>query len=264
MALPFIDIHCHILPGIDDGSIDLAESLAMARMAVADGIGTIIATPHQLGNFSENRGDVIRARTAELQTALDEQNVPLTVLPGADVRIDDAMLSGLKSGNVLTLGDHRRHVLLELPHELYLPLEPVVHALAKIGMTGILSHPERNSGIHRDPDVLGPLVDAGCLMQITAGSLCGAFGTQCQLLAESMLRDGLAHFVATDAHSSRTRRPRLGEAFARVSALVGEQCAIDLFVKNTSRVAGGRAVTGGRRMETKPRWRWFNFGRAAG
>src|SRR5690349_9514653 len=98
----------------------------MARMALADGTSTVVVTPHQLGAFAHNKGDAIRARTAELQGLLADRGLALRVLPGADVRIESEMISKLRSREVLTLADWGRHVLLELPHELYFPLEPVL------------------------------------------------------------------------------------------------------------------------------------------
>lgn len=264
MTHSLVDIHCHLLPGIDDGAGSLQESLAMAQMAVDDGIGTIIATPHQLGNFADNQGDDIRRRIAELQAELDSAGIPLKVLPGADVRIEDGMIAGLRDGSVVSLGDHRKHVLLELPHELYMPLEPVLEQLARIRMTGILSHPERNQGILTRPELLEPLVDAGCLMQVTAGSLCGTFGRDCQQLAERMVADGLVHFVATDAHGVRSRRPLLSRAFERVGELAGEAAAMDLCCRNPGRVAAGEPVPGGRQKTTPRRRGWFGFRKVAG
>ena len=131
MIRRFVDIHCHLLPHLDDGAKDWETSLAMAKMAVADGIHTIVATPHQLGSFSGNRGDIIRKQAAELRRRLAKQGIPLQVLAGGDVRIEDGLRRELASGNVLTLGDYGRHVLLELPHELYFPLEPVLAELNK-------------------------------------------------------------------------------------------------------------------------------------
>ena len=183
----FIDIHCHLVPGIDDGAKNWNETLAMAQLAVADGTETIIATPHQLGNFSRNHGNDIRDLTQQVQLFLQEQDVPLTVLPGGDVRIEDDMVRKIAEGQVLTLGDRGVHVLLELPHELYFPLEPVLRELAAAGMQGILSHPERNLGLLTKPQLLPSLVDRGCLMQVTSGSLAGSFGPASQRLAESML-----------------------------------------------------------------------------
>lgn len=236
---PFVDIHCHLVPGIDDGSQSWDETLAMARMAVADGIGTIVVTPHQLGNFAHNHGDLIRSRTVELQQFLDRHEVPLQVLPGGDVRIEAGLVGKIRRGEVMSLADHRRHVLLELPHELYVSLDRLLSELASSSMVGILSHPERNLGILSRPAVVAPLVAAGCLMQVTAGSLLGAFGAQVQKFSESLLDDGLVHFISTDAHGPKSRRPLLRQAFDRVAKRVGLDAAKDMFCHNPSCVARG-------------------------
>jgi len=246
--MSFADIHCHLLPGIDDGAKDWDESLAMARMAVEDGTSTMILTPHQLGSFAHNHGELIRQLTAECQQRLRAAGIPLVVLPGADVRIEPEMIAGIIQGNVLTLGDHGMYVLLELPHELYLPLEPVLHQLSRRNMVGILSHPERNQGILRRPEILPSLVDAGCLLQITAGSLCGAFGSQAQRLSEWLLAKGLAHFVATDAHGVHSRRPLMRRAFERVQELTDYRTAMELCCHNPGRVAEGNPLQGVHRM----------------
>lgn len=258
-----VDIHCHLLPGIDDGAADLEASLAMARMSVEEGVDTIVVTPHQCGAFDFNRGDDIRRRTAELQSELDRHGVPLRVLPGGDVRIDDDLITGLESGDIVSLGDHRRHVLLELPHELYLPLEPVLESLERIGVVGVLSHPERNAGILADPGLLRPLVERGCLMQVTAGSFVGGFGSESQRLAERMACDGLIHFVSTDGHGPKRRRPRLRQAMLAVSKLVGEEAARRWCADNPRAVAEGRDVTPGVTPVKPPRRGWSLFGRGA-
>ena len=155
----FVDIHCHLLPELDDGAGDWDESLAMARLAVSEGIRTVIATPHQLGSYGRNRGDAIRAQVARLRQLLDDHGVPLEVLPGADVRIEPDLVGKIRSGDVVTLADHRRYVLLELPHEVYLPLDRLLGELKVAGLVGILSHPERNQGILGQPRVLEGLLD---------------------------------------------------------------------------------------------------------
>lgn len=243
MQAPFVDIHCHLLPGIDDGARDWDDTLAMARMAVADGIRTIIVTPHQQGNYAANRGDDIRRQTTELQHWLTHARIPLSVLPGADVRIEDGMLRRLASGEVLSLADHRHHVLLELPHELYFPLEPLLKQLHQQSLVGILSHPERNRGILSRPELIAPLVAQGCLMQITAGSLMGTFGPDSQNLAEWMLDRGTVHFLATDAHGSTRRRPLMQRAYQRVCELTDERTASLLCKHNPARVARGEPVS---------------------
>lgn len=262
MTTGWVDIHCHLLPGIDDGAKDQAAALAMARMAVDQGTATVIATPHQLGNFRHNRGDAIRRQVADLQELLNANAIPLVVLPGADVRIEDDMVRLLAKGDVLTLGDHGKHVLLELPHELYFPLEPVLDALTKRGMVGVLSHPERNRGILRQPELIEPLVDAGCLMQATTGSLTGSFGPESQSLAEKMVGRGLVHFLATDAHGPKSRRPLFREAYQRACELAGERAATTMCRENPRLVAEGRQVAAGR-LEVQPPKRGWRFWKRA-
>lgn len=259
----WVDIHCHLLPGVDDGAKSDAEALAMARLAVVEGTSMVICTPHQLGNYRHNRGDDIRGRVTALQELLTAQQVPLAVLPGADVRIEHDLPKLLQSGEVLTLGDHGKHVLLELPHELYFPLEPLLAELHRGGMVGILSHPERNRGIQRQPSLIPPLVDAGCLMQVTAGSLTGSFGREAQRLAELLLTRGWVHFLATDAHGPRSRRPLLQDAFARATKLCGERAAVALCRDHPRQVAEGRDVPLGVQPVEPPRAGWRFWKRAA-
>jgi protein-tyrosine phosphatase len=263
MPEPFVDIHCHVLPGIDDGAKDWTESLSMARLAAEDGTTTIIATPHQLGAFGGNDGESIRCLVGELNERLRADGIPITVLPGAEVRIEPGLAEKLTSGEVVSLGDHRRHVLLELPRELYFSIDSVLDELAARRVTVILAHPERNAGLLRAPELVGRLVDAGCLMQITGGSLFGILGAEVQAFSEWMVAEGLVHIVASDAHSPRSRRPLIGRAYERVCQLMDEQTAQDLCCRFPARVAAGRTVTTGRRR-ARPRRRtgWF-VGRVA-
>ena len=251
---PLVDIHCHLLPGLDDGPESDDRALAMAQMAAADGIATVVATPHQLGNYPENSPQRIRAATARFQALLDKRGIPLRVLPGADVRVEPDLPGKVRSGEVLTLADRGRHVLLELPHEVYLPLDRLIVDLRDAGLVGVLSHPERNRGILRRPEVLRPLVAAGCLVQVTAGSLMGLFGFRVQRLAESVILEGLAHCVSTDAHGVRTRLPVLRPALDRVALLAGRSTAVELFSRNPARIASGRNVTACPRPAKRIAW----------
>lgn len=262
-AMPFVDIHCHMLPGLDDGAVNLGVSLAMAEMAVADGIGTVIVTPHQLGSYSRNRGATVRAYTARFQQELDQRGIPLRVLPGADVRIEPDMIQGLRRGEVVSLGDRKRHVLLELPHEVYVPLEGLLRTLRSVGMVGILSHPERNQGILREPSVVEELVEAGCLMQVTAGSLVGSFGPGIQDFSEWLLEEGMVHFLATDAHGTTNRRPLLSRAYDRAAELVGDRRAEELCCMNPAAVVEGGSVVDGRCPTVASVGGWFRRRRAS-
>lgn len=264
MHEPFADIHCHILPGIDDGAKNWDESLAMARMAAEEGTSTIVATPHQLGTWSNNRGEEIRPLVAELNERLATEGIPLQVLAGGEIRIEAGLIEPLVTGELVTLGDHRRHVLLELPHELYFPIDALLSDLAARRITVVLAHPERNEGLLRKPDLAVDLAEAGCLMQITAGSLCGTMGPHVQDMAEWMLTDGLAHIVSTDGHSPRTRRPLMGQAYERICELTDVETADDLCSRTPARIAAGRSVSTGRRtIQRRRRTSWWSRRRSA-
>lgn len=262
VSASFVDVHCHLLPGIDDGAVSWEESLAMARMAVDDGISTVIATPHQLGSHGHNHGETIRTSCVELQGLLDERGVGLRVEPGADVRIEPDMIPRIRSGEVLTLADRRRYLLLELPHELCFPLDRLLGDLDTAGMVGVLSHPERNQGILARPQVLAPLVDAGCLLQLTAASLVGTFGPQVKSLSEWMVREGFVHFIATDAHGSKARRPFMRRAYDRVATIAGHRTARTLCCGNPARVVANRDVARGRHRPQGRATGWFRWGKA--
>ena len=131
---PFVDIHCHLLPGVDDGAADWEETLTMAELAVADGISTVVVTPHQLGGYARNSGSEIPGWTDRVQRFLQGRGVPLRVLPGAEVRVEPDLIPKLRSGELLTVADRRRHVLLELPCEVYLPLDRLLSQLGAVGL----------------------------------------------------------------------------------------------------------------------------------
>jgi protein-tyrosine phosphatase len=238
----FTDIHCHVVPGIDDGAADLAMALAMAAQAVADGTSTVIATPHQLGSNRQITAAAIRDGVDSLNRELAAATIPLTVLPGADIRIEPELPKLLKSGDVVTLGDRGRHVLLELPHDVYVPLESLLKALHKQGLIGVLSHPERNRGLQAAPQILEKLVAEGCLMQITAGSLLGSFGSTAKRIADHCVQKRLVHFVASDAHDPVRRPFGLSAAFDAVASLADTALAEACCVENPARVAAGDAV----------------------
>lgn len=251
----FTDIHCHLVPGIDDGAADLATALAMARQAVEDGTTTVIATPHQLGGNRHISADAIRGGVSTLKRELETAGIPLTVLPGADVRIEPELPALLKAGEVVTLADRGRHVLLELPHDIYVPIEPLLQSLHKQGLTGILSHPERNRGLMAAPQIIESLVARGCLMQITAGSLLGSFGSTAKRIATSCVQKRLVHFVASDAHDTVRRPFGLAAAFAAISALADESLAMTVCRDNPARAAAGDPVV----ANSAPRQRFSFF-----
>jgi len=240
--LPFTDMHCHLLPGIDDGPADWKGSLALARLAVTEGIGTMIATPHQLGRYESNSAARVQQLVREAQQRLADADIPLTVLPGADVRIREDLPELVERQEVLTLADRRVHLLVELPHDQVMPLGRLLYRLSAAGVCCILSHPERNGALLQDRELMRPWVQQGCLMQVTAGSITGHFGPDVQRMSRRLLEEGLVHLVGTDAHDVQRRPPALGAAYDLVCRWMGAELADPLFLTNPEAVAHGDLV----------------------
>jgi protein-tyrosine phosphatase len=225
-----IDLHCHVLPGTDDGAADISVSLEMARASVAGGVSVLACTPHILPGIYHNSGPQIRQATQQLQEALDQEGIPLRLVTGADNHIVPDFVEGLRSGRLLSLADSR-YVLVEPPHHVApVRLEEFFFDLTVAGYVPILTHPERLSWIKSHYSVVQRLVRAGVWMQITAGSLAGAFGRSAKYWAERMLDEGCVHILATDAHDTRRRPPNLGEGRDLAAQRVGAREAEHLVV----------------------------------
>lgn len=223
-----IDLHCHLLPGIDDGAPDLETSLEMARIAVADGITTIACTPHIYPGLYENNGPDILRRVAALQEDLDCAGIPLTLTAGCDAHLTPTMVAELDSGHIPTIAGSR-YFLFEPPHHVAPPrLAESVIATRDAGYMPIVTHPERLSWIESHYETMKTLAGAGAWMQLTAGSVTGRFGKRAQYWSERMLDEGLVHLLATDAHNLRNRKPQMREAVDMVAARLGERAATDM------------------------------------
>jgi protein-tyrosine phosphatase len=207
-----IDLHCHMLPGLDDGPRDFTVSLEMARIAVAEGISTVVCTPHILPTVYDNTGTNIRAAVNRFEAELARAKVPLRVLPGADVHIAPNLVEDLHRGRVLSIADSR-YILLEAPHHIFSPaLRDCIFSLMAAGYVPILTHPERLAWIGQYYELLQELATAGTLVQITCGSLIGHFGRRAQHWSLRMLDEGFVDVIATDAHDTEGRPPRMKEA----------------------------------------------------
>jgi protein-tyrosine phosphatase len=226
-----IDLHSHLLPGIDDGAKDLVMSLAMARMAAADGITTIACTPHILPGVYNNTGSAIRGAVARLRECIAEAGVPISLVTGADVHIAPDLGARLQDGRVLTLNDSK-YLLVEPPHHVLPPrFDDLIFGLQAAGYVPILTHPERLSWIEGHYDLIKRLVSSSVLMQITAGSLLGRFGRRARYWADRMLDEGRCHLLATDAHDTEQRPPRMAEACEIVAERLGDEEAINLVLR---------------------------------
>jgi protein-tyrosine phosphatase len=223
-----IDLHCHLLPGIDDGAPDEDVALQMARIAVDDGIEIIACTPHIYPGMYDNAGPQIWEAVEAFQAVLDREGVPLKLTAGADAHLAPDMVDGLKSGRIPTIA-RSRYFLFEPPHHVAPPrLEESVFNVMAAGYHPILTHPERLSWIESHYDVMCRLAHAGCWMQLTAGSVTGRFGRRPQYWSERMLDEGLVHLLATDAHNVRNRSPNMAKARDFVAEQLGDEAAQDM------------------------------------
>ena len=223
-----IDVHCHILPGLDDGARDEAEALALARALVAEGVESVVCTPHIQPGVYANTGPEIRRATRELQLRLDARAIPLHLLAGADNHVVPNFVCGLQSGTLLSLADSR-YVLVEPPHDVCPPrLAELLFEVSTAGYVPVLTHPERLTWIGDHYGLMVRLVRRGVWMQVTAGSLAGHFSQTARYWSERMLNEGLAHILATDAHDTRRRCPLLSLGRKLAARIVGEDEALHL------------------------------------
>lgn len=218
-----IDLHSHILPGIDDGSKSLEMSLEMARIAVKDGIRVMACTPHIYPGLYMNDSAGITAARDTLQTALDEQGIGLQLVTGADVHLVPGLLQGLRSGVVPSL-NRTRYLLLEPSHHVAPPrFAELVFQLVAAGYVPVITHPERLTWVKDHFQVFAELPRQGAWLQVTAQALTGVFGPHAKYWGERFVGEGLTHILASDAHSSGRRVPVLSEGLAVAERLLGPQ-----------------------------------------
>lgn len=235
-----IDLHSHILAGIDDGASTLEESIALARAFVRNGISHAVCTPHiHFGRFDNNLQSISHA-LRQLQAALYDQNIELAICFAAEVRFDIEIMQAVENSTLPFVGDWRgeRVLLLELPHgEFPIGAEKLTQWLIDQNIRPMIAHPERNKGIQAKPDKLSPLLEQGCLMQLTAASVTGDFGKSAEDMALSLIRTRKATVIATDAHHIKRRPPMLKEAYDRVCKIEGESLARQLTIETPWEIA---------------------------
>lgn len=236
-----IDVHCHILPGIDDGAQSLSDSLAMAKQAVEEGIDTIIATPHYIPNRYENPKQTILAKVEEVNEALEAAGIPLTVLPGQEPRIDGELLASMNAGKIISLANSN-YIFIEFPSA-HVPryTEQLFYDLQTNGLIPVIVHPERNQEIIEHPNRLYQLVEKGALTQVTASSVCGDLGKKIKTFSNQLIEHNLTHFVASDAHNITNRSFKLREAYQAIASNFGSDTEM-MFKENAELLVAGQSV----------------------
>jgi len=207
-----IDIHLHILPGVDDGPETLQEALALAKVLVEEGIHSAVATPHYNDQFPQRNAAEIRGRVHDLQQTLDHHQIALRLFAGHEALIKPGLIEDIQAGRLATLNGSR-YLLLELWNNSWIPeTERVIFELRAFGIIPIIAHPERYRPIQQDPCRLGSLPRQGALAQLTASSFLGIWGNTVRRTAETLLKKRLIHCIATDAHGLRKRPPGVNKS----------------------------------------------------
>lgn len=219
-----IDLHSHVLPGLDDGAADLAESVALGRFLAASGVRVLAATPHVRDDFP-TRPEQMRAELARVQAAFAAEGIDVAVVAGGEIALEQLALLDTDTLRAFAIGEGSRFLLVEFPHDDFpVSLAESIQALHDRGFIAILAHPERNSIVQSAPQRLVGFLEAGALIQVTAGSLTGAFGQSSAVAGRSLVETGLVQIVASDSHHPGGR-PTVADALAHVPRGLGNWLA---------------------------------------
>ncbi len=249
-----------MLPGIDDGAKNLAQSLAMARLALDDGIRTAVMTPHHLNGVYVNRTADILGALAAFREALIAEGIGLKILPGSELHLVPELPHELAAGHALTIANKGKAVLIELPvHTVPMGSEHVLEQVLGQGIQPVIAHPERNSQLRQHPEILEEWIGMGCLGQITAQSCTGLFGPQVKEASRVMIARGLIHIIASDAHRDRRRIPRISEGQNQVARWTNQTVADLLAVRFPQELIDGQTLDTSLLAEALPseRKRWW-------
>jgi protein-tyrosine phosphatase len=232
-----VDVHCHILPGLDDGPDGIEESLAMAESAITDGITHVVATPHSSNEYSFDYARVQKVRE-RLQVEIGDR---LILATGCDFHLNPENLEALRADAARFCINQHDYLLVEF-NEISIPpsMDDILHGLQLKGLRPIITHPERNAILRRQPERLAKWARLGCFVQVTAGSLTGTFGPRAQENSLCWIAQGYVHFVASDAHNTKRRPLRLQPAYDVVSKQFGVEKARALFIENPMAAFEGR------------------------
>jgi protein-tyrosine phosphatase len=255
---PVIDLHCHVLPSIDDGPETIEGSVALARAAAAAGIRTLVATPHVSARYRNDAATITRL-VDQLNGRLAAEGVALDVLPGAEIAFTSVVEIEPSELPRLGLGGSR-WLLIEPPFTpIVTGLEAALSSLRRDGYRILLAHPERCPAFHRDPAMLEALVWSGVFTSITAGSLVGRFGHEVRRFALGLVRDGLAHNVASDAHDDLRRPPGMAAELERAGLAPLANWltrAVPTAILSDEEAIPPRPASDASRIKTRQRGRW--------
>jgi len=233
-----IDLHCHILPGLDDGAGTLDDALDMARRAEEEGIRTIVATPH-VYRESVNWKDfsIIEEKRRELEEALDVNNIKVQILCGAEVHIFHGLIEAVRKNRSSLVLNGSSYMFVEFPpNHVFAGIKKLFFNLMSEGIIPIIAHPERNSVFVQNPTLLYELVQLGALTQVNSGSFLGLYGDRAREAVFTQLDLNLVHFIGSDGHSAHSLSTRMKDAVERAGMIIGERRALALVKENPQAV----------------------------
>jgi protein-tyrosine phosphatase len=236
-----IDIHCHILPAIDDGPDDLSGTLEMLRLATADGITQIVATPHYRHGDSPTARD-IEEKLMHVRKKAEENFIAIELFGGADIRLTYELMKGIQENLIPTI-NNSRYFLLELPNLIPPNLDNFLFETRLKGYVPVITHPERNYSLLSAQDKIEALRDADALFQLTAMSITGGLGRRIKKFTEYLMKKGYVDFIATDAHSTVLRPPLLSRAYRETVGILNETEADRIFFENPRAVIEDKEIS---------------------
>jgi protein-tyrosine phosphatase len=252
--IPLVDMHVHLLAGVDDGPRDDAEALEMCRLAYAEGTRTAAATAHQNDHYPAVTPERIRAAAGHLQGQLRQAGLDLAVFPCAEVMVHPDLEAAWREGKLLSVAGRGQYLLVEMPHGLFVDLRDTFQALCRAGVRPILAHPERHPELLLDGGRIEEFIRAGCLVQVSSGSVTAPKNRQEARALKDWFKRGIVHLLGSDGHSPRRRRPLLAEAYRCISRWVGSGTADRVCSTNGTAVAHGLPL---RVPLPEPKRRWF-------
>lgn len=239
-----IDLHCHILPGVDDGAKNLDEAVEMAKVAECEGIKKIVATPHMFrGHYLSENYEIVQAKNKELNKALRDCQIDIEILPGAEVHISHDLIDKIKKKRKALVLNHSSYMFVEFPSEhVFSGVKEIFFELMSEGITPIIAHPERNSVFRQNPSLLFELVQMGGLVQTNSGSFTRQYGGRTEEGVFRFLDLNLIHFIASDSHSPRRVNMWLSKAVRKVAEKIGEDSALALVNENPEAVISDKEI----------------------
>jgi protein-tyrosine phosphatase len=225
MMIPLIDMHCHLLAGLDDGPASPEEALAMCRLAYAEGTRMAAATAHQNDRWPAVTPECIRLACYRLAHSLQDAGIPLVVFPCAEVMVHPDLETNWDKGRLLSVAGQRRYLLIEMPHGCFLDLEDTVRGLVARGVRPILAHPERQEELLHEAGQIERLIEAGCLVQVSSGSVAQPRSRADAKALNDWFQRGIVHCLGSDGHSATRRPPRMAAAYRQVRQWAGHAVA---------------------------------------